>query len=710
VTCLPGRGCLIAKVLFIAGFCLPVFGQTSSSRLMLVPMPREIKVDRPINLGAMIAIESSSDPEDTFAAQELANEFRFNGVKLGPAKAGLLTIRLLRLNTNEARKILSEEHIEFTEAMLEDGYVLVSKGNALYDIATSSCGIFYGVQTLKQLISRNGDEAALPKMRIRDWPAMKYRAQDDDLSRGPVPTLEYQKRQIRMLAAYKINIYSPYFEHTLEYVSNPLPAPPGGTMSAEQVEELVRYARQFHVTVIPQQEAFGHLHHVLTYERYAHLAETPHGSVLAPGQSGSQELIGQWFAEVTKMFPSPFIHIGADETDDLGSGQTRQLVAERGLGAVYIDFLKEIHQTLLPFHKRLLFWGDVAMNSPELVKSLPKDMVAVAWKYSMPEDGSGSFDPWIKPFVDAGIETWVAPSASRGNRIFPGNDNNLKTIQAFVADGQRLGATGMFNTVWDDGGEGLFEQDWYGILFGAAASWQSGRSDISQFEQSFGWTFHRDPNGYVDNAEMELSQAHLILIKAGLQATNALFWEDPWSRAGQSDSVRILPVAHELRLHAETAMELIAKAKNQPHTQNLEALEAMELGARKMDFIGEKFQLTQEMLDEYSEMLSEQNDQTKHDEIMDKSFLITGNNGQCQDLRDGYGLLRDLYREAWLRENRPYWLDNVSAQYDLNMQLWIRRGTMIREVANAFDKGGKLTLPEEWEIPVGIGVHSVLRH
>ena len=56
----------------------------------------------------------------------------------------------------------------------------------------------------------------------RDFPVLKYRGLQDDLSRGPVSTLEYQKKLIRTLAAYKANIYSPYFEHTQQYASNPL--------------------------------------------------------------------------------------------------------------------------------------------------------------------------------------------------------------------------------------------------------------------------------------------------------------------------------------------------------------------------------------------------------------------------------------------------------------------------------------------------------
>lgn len=467
-------------------------------------------------------------------------------------------------------------------------------------------------------------------------------------------------------------------------------------MTREQVNELVRYAQRYHITVVPEQEAFGHLHHLLIYEQYANLAETPHGDVLAPGQPGSLQLIRQWFAEIAEMFPGPFIHVGADETDDLGWGQTRQAVEKDGLGKTYIHFLQEIYATLQPLHKRLLFWGDVAMNSPELVKTLPKGMIAVAWQYTLPANG---FDKWITPFTDAGIETWVSPSANRGERIYPDNDNDLKTIQGFVADGQRLGATGMLNTVWNDYEGGIFEQNWYGVLFGAAASWQLGASSIPQFEKSYGQVFHGDSSGDVNQAQMELMQAHLILAKVGLRAKTSLFWEDPWSKAGQEDTAKILPVAHDLRIHAENAIVLIERARSQKYIQNISALDAMELGARKFDFIGQKFQQAQEILEQYNTMYAGQKDKSQHDHIMDLSYVITGNNGQCQDMRDGYGLIRDLFNTAWLKENRPYWLDNVLAQYEMNMQLWIQRGTAFRAAANEFDKTGTLPSPREVGLP-----------
>ncbi|MGO4514167.1 glycoside hydrolase family 20 zincin-like fold domain-containing protein [Terriglobus sp. 2YAB30_2] len=670
-------------------------GQTEVTKVPLIPAPRELDEKAVLPLTGSVTVRSSLDNEDLFAAKDLVNELHLRDIPVSAKTTGV-SIELLRLDTPKAASLLAAHHLVFTDTMRDEGYALLYDRRTFYDIAATSTGIFYGVQTIKQLVTGHAQQAVLQTAKIRDWPAMKYRGQDDDLSRGPFPTLDYQKKQIRTLAAFKINIYSPYFENNLQYASDPLIAPPGGSMSRTEVEELVRFAQQYHVSIVPQQEAFGHLHHVLMHERYNHLSETPHGTVLAPEQPGSLQLTSKWFAQVAQMFPGPFLHIGADETDDLGLGQTKGAVASRGLVPVYIDFITQVHEALRPLHKRLLFWGDVAMNSPESVKNLPKDMIAVPWQYSMQEHG---FDKWIAPFRDSGIETWVAPSANRGNRIFPDNDNNLKTIQAFVTDGQRLGSTGMLNTVWNDGGEGIFEQNWYGVLYGASSSWQSGKADIEQFEQDYGRVFHNDSSGKVNQAEIALMNAHLILAKADLQAKNVLFWEDPWSKNGQQDTLKILPVAHDLRMAAEDAIILLEEAKKQPEIRNIDALDAMEIGARKMDFIGQKFLQAEEMRQEYSEMYAHQADVPKKEAVSDMSFTLSGNNGQCQDLRDGYGLIRDLFRAAWLKESRPYWLDNVTAQYDLNMQLWIQRGVVIRAAGDDYEKTGHLPTPQELEIP-----------
>lgn len=645
-------------------------------------MPKELHWGGVLALHPSTCAVAVQNAEDAFAAQTLRDSMQQRGATCRVVHAPAAPIVLLRSNVPAAQRILHRAQMTLTPAMHDEGYVLIPQDGRLYAIATTAAGLFYAAQTMRQLLAGQGRDLSLHLATIRDWPTMRYRGFGDDLSRGPFPTLDYQKKQIRTFAAYKLNLYSPYFENTLQLKATPLAAPPGAALSPQDVAELVAYAQQYHITIIPDQESFGHLHHTLLVEQYANLAETPHGSVLAPGQAGSLPLISVWFTQIAQEFPSPFLHIGADETFDLGAGQTAPEVAKYGLGKVYIDFVHQIYNTLQPLHRQLLFWGDVAMNSPELVKTLPKNMIAVAWKYSPQPQG---YDAWITPFTNAGMETWVAPGVSNWREVYPDNDAALQNIQRFVADGQRLGTTGELNTAWNDDGEGLFAQDWYGVLFGAAAGWQQGSSDPVVFEHNYGQVFHNDTTGEVNQAQLELMAAYQSLTKVGLNwDTDALFWMDPWTPQGREVTKKILPVTHEMRIHAENALAQILLAKQQKNLRNTDALDAMELGARRLDFIGHKFQQSQEMIDEYATMRAEVGNTSKAEDLQRLGATLSGMNGQCQDLRDGYGLLRDLYRQAWLRENRPYWLDNVTARYDMSMQLWIKRGMQIRSTLDAY--------------------------
>jgi hypothetical protein len=672
--------------------------QAEAPKLALIPMPREIHEVKYISLARGTDIQAAGkDAEDKFAANDLVSSLKERGIDTRVGNKGRIKIVLLRQQTNKAKSILARDQITFEPAMHDEGYVLVTDGNVTYDIAASSAGIYYGAQTIKQLTDGRGADAVLHSVIARDWPAMKYRGLSDDLSRGPIPTLEFQKHQIRVLSQYKVNTYSPYFENTLAYASNPLAALPGGAMTRADAAELVRYASQYHVTIIPEQEAFGHLHRVLMYDIYSQLAESPHGSVLAPGQPASLDLIRQWFAEMASIFPGPFLHIGADETFELGRGQTKARVTQDGLGAVYVDFLKQIHAELTPLNRKLLFWGDIAMDSPKLVKTLPKDMIAVAWEYNPNPDG---YYKWLLPYVDAGMETWVAPGINNWRLVYPNFNAGFDNIQRFVSDGQRLGSTGELNTVWNDLGEGLFNMDWYGVLFGAAAGWQPGTSSIPQFQSSYGQVFHGDFTGKINQAQVELMAAQATLKDAGLSsASDNLFWVDPWSVEGQMISAKLLPVAHAFRVHAEQAIILIDQARSAAPLREQDALDAMEMGARRMDFIGYKFEVAQEIANGYDRAYQEQNDPVGKRSVRRELGAITGVNGQCQDLREGYGLTRDLFRNAWLQENRPYWLDNVMARYDLAIQLWIQRASRFSDASLQYRETHVLPKPEDVGLP-----------
>jgi hypothetical protein len=668
------------SLLSLALVAAPVVAR-AQRMLTLVPQPREIRADHDITLTRGLDVVIPADSADAFAARDLRDALKDAGVPLA-SRGGGARIVLLRTGSAAARALLARRGVAFDAVMQDEGYVLVPDGLTLNIVGATAQGVFYGAQTVKQLVEGRDGGAVLRLATVRDWPAMRYRGLHDDLSRGPVPTLDFMKRQLRTFAAYKLNVYSPYFEHTLAYRTHPLIAPPGGALTRNELRELIAYAQRYHIDVIPEQEAFGHLHHVLKYELYAPLGETPHGHVLAPGQPGSMSLIKQWFAEIDTIFPSRFVHLGADETFELGRGQTMDRVAKEGIGPVYLGFLREIVQQVGRPDKRYLFWGDIALREPELVSSLPKQMIAVPWSYG----AASSFERQILPFRQAGFETWVAPGVSSWNRVYPNYNTAFINIQHFVRDGQKLGATGMLNTTWDDDGEALFNQAWAGVLFGAAASWQPGESDIAAFQRSYGRAFYRDTTGSADAAERLLMTAHAVIEQAGLgNGSDALFWQDPFSTDGLLTAEKIRPVTHDLRVAAESALVHIAHLRESGSIANPDALDAMELGARRLDLIGMMFQIADQVRDGYARA----SDTTRKDNARELGD-ISGVNGRFQDLRDAYAITRDLYETAWRAENRPYWLQNVLVKYDLAMQLWQSRADRFAQARSELTRTRRL--------------------
>src|SRR5213075_2462746 len=228
----------------------------------------------------------------------------------------------------------------------DEGYVLISNQEGIVVAGKTSTGTFYGLQTLKQLVRGEGSMALIPAAKIIDWPTMRWRGVSDDISRGPVPTFDYIKRQIRTEAFFKLNMHSFYMEHTFRSGSHPLIGPEGGSLTPAEIRELVSYARNYHIELVPEQQTFGHLHKAMRLEKYADLAETPYGDVLSPQQAGSYQLIADWYKELNELFPGQFFHIGEDETFELGEGQSREQANTKGVGAIYFEHLNRIRDLL----------------------------------------------------------------------------------------------------------------------------------------------------------------------------------------------------------------------------------------------------------------------------------------------------------------------------------------------------------------------------
>ena len=640
--------------------------------LPLVPLPREATPLPDFGVGRGIAVVAGADEADRFAAEELASALRERGVPvLRAPTAGAVVVHLLRRDSPEGERALRRAGLRFDTAMVAEGYALVARDARVDVVGATAAGVYYGAMTAAQLVGGAGSGARVRGAALRDWPAMRWRGVHDDVSRGPIPTLAWQKRQIRRLAAYKVNLYSPYLEHAFEYASHPLIAPPGQAMTAAEARELTAFARRHHVEIVPEQQTFGHLHKVLTWERYAPMAEAPRGHAVAAADSGALAFARATFAELDSAFPGRFLHLGGDETFELGRGRSAERVRRERVGPVYVDHVARVAAALRPLGRRMMIWGDLGTNHPELVPTLPRDLIAVPWVY----DAQPSYDRWIVPFRAAGLETWVAPGASNWWRLYPNLGIALPNIRGLARDGQRLGATGLLNTTWDDFGEQLFEQTWGAILFGAAAAWQPGESDVDAFLRAYPRQFHGDTLGHVEAAERALMEAGAIAARATRTEMQELaFWIDPWSAEGQRTSAQLLPVAPALRLAAERAIEHVVRARRAGAVREPAALDAIELGARRLDFLGLKFQLADDAVRSYARIVATAGDSAAQARVQWFDLAdVSGINGRLQDLRDGYAQLGELHAAAWLRESRPAGLDALRARYDRSTQLWVER-------------------------------------
>lgn len=611
-----------------------------------------------------IYLEAGFAGEDRNAAEMLAQEILDQSGRRVAIEAAQdwptsdYAIVLGRLTNTRLRSYLSEKGAKVDRDLGGQGYILYADTWRLVVAGSSAQGLFYGVQTLRQLLHPKGEGVDCPALLIYDWPSMKWRGVHDDISRGPIPTLEYMKKQIRILSAYKVNLFALYMEHVFDFKSQPLIAPKEAALTPDQIKELVDYALKYYVTILPEQQAFGHLHHALKYETYSEVAETPHGHVLTPTNDKSYDFIRSVYAELVPLFPGPFVHIGADETFELGRGQTKARADQVGLGRVYLEHLQKVYGILQPYHKQLMFWGDIAVKYPQLLPILSKDMVAVPWDY----DVKPSYDAILKPYQDAGLSTMVAPGASNWNVIWPNLDVAYLNIRNFVRDGQRAGSIGVLNTTWDDDGESLFDMTWPALAFGATAGWQPGESSVDDFKNSYDWAFYRNADSTFRDVLESLDRANAAMKATGWgdSADDTLFWSNPFSETGARFIQKTLPAARDIRLDAEQALELLYR-KGSAARANADTIDAMIFAAWRLDALGMKIQFTNEINHFYWDAFQHQTD---GDRVENDFEEISSINARLEDLRDSTTRLRGMYEKAWLRENRQYWLGNVLVRYD----------------------------------------------
>jgi hexosaminidase len=619
-----------------------------------------------------IYLGEAKNEEDRFSAAQLSEEIH-SALGLTPRTATAAGGRCIIIGSPKSSKAVREHLKKFAlslpDSFGDEGYLIHISPEKILVAAHSGAGIFYGIQTLKQLIRSGMEGSSLPCLEILDRPALRWRGWMDDISRGPIPTVGFLKDVIRTMAEYKQNFFTLYTEHVFKLKSHPDIAPQDG-ISAEEIAELASFAQKYHIELIGNAQSFGHMENILRSPFYDRIEEN--SSVLNPASDATYRFLKEVYSEIVPAYKSGFFHINCDEVYGLERGRSKPMVDSIGTGGVYAYHINKINDIIKQYGKRILMWGDIAVSNPDIIQKLPKDLIVISWGY----DAAESFDEAILPFKKTGYEFMVAPGVSCWSQVWPDMSNAAVNISNYVRDGAKLGAMGMMNTAWDDDGENFFDYNWHGLLWGAECSWhpakplsgEDGARDregrLKEFNRSFDNVFYG--TGGVSEALFQFDSLRHYPIR-DVMRDNAIWssmldmYPDTAEREARKNNEALVQQAGML-------LERLQNLKSRVQ-RNGPTLEFAAFAAKRALFTGKK-NLARIALS--GAMRS-----GKSEDIASAKAILTA-------LLDELYQLKSEYAELWNRENRGWWLDRIYDKYNrLGFQLLNLDKTVSIEPENA---------------------------
>jgi hexosaminidase len=493
-----------------------------------------------------------------------------------------------------------------------------------------------------------------------------------DISHGPLPTEEEIKRQVDLLARFKGNQYYFYNEASIELEGYGLINPKGRYTQA-QVRRIIAHARERHVDVVPCLELYGHLHDIFRLERFSDLAVFPHAGEFNPANPKVKELLSDWVEQFSLLFPSPFVHVGFDET-----WQIANLARQAGglsPAKLFVEQLRNVATGFQKHGKHVMAWSDVMVHYPESMAEMPPGIIAVPWTY----DAEKTYEPFIGPLEKNKVPYVVAPGVRCWGEIFPDFDLTYANIDAFLKAGRQGKALGVINTVWADESQLLMRQSWPGMAYGAVAAWQSAGVDHPGFLDAYARvTYPAVAATYVASALEKLNRAENHLQKVLGQETMPALWQDPLESAVLGNLEQHRDDLRQTRLLAEDAFDDLDKALSSgadPLT-----LKSCLVGAQLLDYAGMKFLYALEIPERWQKLGERPDSERWWNEF--EAEVIEQNHGRIIDLMEMITELREDYRLAWLSEYTPYRLATQLGRWDGEFQYW----RAIQEKLRAFSR------------------------
>ena len=276
----------------------------------------------------------------------------YTNLQGGEAKLWEKYLKALPVQLKEARKKDRKQMLfllitpKTTQLPSPESYTLSVTSQRIEIRATSGAGLFYGMQTLLQLMQPAGTGSySVASVEIEDTPRFAYRGLMLDVSRH-FSTKEFIKKQIDALAYYKINrlhlhltdaagwrleikkyplltdfaawrtdpTWKKWWNGGRKYLRYDEPGASGGYYTQNDIREILEYARQHYITVIPEIEMPSHSEEVLAaYPQLSCSGEPYKNSDFCVGNEETFTFLENVLTEVMELFPSEYIHVGGDE-------------------------------------------------------------------------------------------------------------------------------------------------------------------------------------------------------------------------------------------------------------------------------------------------------------------------------------------------------------------------------------------------------------
>ncbi len=636
----------------------------SPLHLRLIPFPKQVQsLEGQFALGQSLVLEAPA-PQMEMLARLLNDELRRAG--LTPVKA-----RAIDLGTPAFRLAARPGPLTLNVQPRQDNpeaYGLEVRRGEVVCRAPQPAGLFYGLQTLCQLIRANRRGDSLPGLQVNDWPSLRWRCFQDDMTRGPSSTLATLKFEAGLGASLKFNLMTFYMEYQYAFKKHPKIGPPNGSLTPDDLAALVAFVKPLHLDILGNQQSFGHYGQILKHPEYAGLREVP--DVLTPVKEETYQLLDDLYSEVCPLLPFPWFNVCCDETWGLGTGPSKELAGQIGVGGVYVRHIRRIHDLLgQKYGKRMMMWGDIILQHPDKLGDLPKDTIMLTWGY----DARPSFEDQIIPFARSGYEFFVCPGVSDWSRILPDFGVAITNIQHFVRDGVKHGAIGMLNTDWQDDGEALKAVKWHADAWAAECAWNGAATPPDLFNRRVGAVLFGEKQDHFGQAVELLTKTHRLPGMDGMM--NSRFWKNDF--APQSSLASIPVSASNLLAVVRPALGHLEACQREA-VLNQPVLEAFLVGARRMERIGQRKLDGLQAAQLYAEACASPANDAATDKT--RAGLLTQVEQLVRTNREAHAELGRQFAALWLSESKPYALDWTTNRYQ-GMVAWY--DDLLRKLAQA---------------------------